>query len=393
MIEICKREDCTGCMLCAQQCKSEAISIVTDNLGFIYPIVDNEKCVKCHICQKTCVQNNFMNINFHDGLSYFGAYEDISSMSSLSSSGGFANAASYTTLLDGGIVYGAAFNDEWYLQHCRISDCKELFRLDGSKYAQSDISHVYQKIKNDLSEGLQVLFIGTPCQVASVLSFIPDKYRDNLLTIDFICHGVPSPSIVKDYINHLETLNGKVESYNFRSKDKGWTSKHGKTRVSVRYLNGKIRNISSNFVPIHYWFAKHMSLRESCFNCKFRNTKRVSDITIADFWHLKDFYPNVPEKQGVSAVQINTLKGQSLFNRIPKSLSINVFEVSRESIWFNRDTDNSVMTIPKNRREFSKCYHDGGISELIKKFPAPNSIQILKIKVNKKLNAIIKGGR
>lgn len=225
MIQIKEKKDCCGCTACASICPYDAISMQPDNLGFLYPVVDESRCVNCHLCENVCAFNDrydtFLNLSQPE--IYGVRHKDIREIE-LSRSGAAFVAISDRILEQGGVVYGAGYEGHFRVVHKRAVNKNERDEFRGSKYVQSDLRGVFRSVKKDLKAGLVVLFSGTPCQTAGLNSYIGSKWRDNLYLVDIVCHGVPGPYLWRDFIAYVEKKQGaKVCWVNFRDKQKfGW---------------------------------------------------------------------------------------------------------------------------------------------------------------------------
>ena len=367
MIEPVHR-DCTGCGLCAYLCPKKAIKMEFVNC-FYYPVVDNDRCIHCGKCINNCPVNYPPEKN--NGFDYFAGYQSDIQNSSKSTSGGIATAISKYYLEKNNVVYGATFDEEWNLLHKRVDSLDNIDKLSGSKYLQSRIDHCIPLIVEDLRNGKEVCFIGTPCQVSTIKNVVPKQFSEHMLLVDFICHGVPSPVIGHDYLALLEQESDhKLKRYNFRSKRKGWSPKTGRIYIEEEYEGGKRKFYHADYSPLHTWFGKHLSLRESCFHCKFRGKERCSDITIADFWGVEQILDDIPTKQGVSAIQVSTPKGQKIIETLANQGQIVLNRVTEHNIWHNRNTGENQMSIPKERDSFINTYISHGIEYLIEAYPA-----------------------
>lgn len=277
MIHIEKEQNCCGCTACVNICSHKAIEMKPDALGFMYPRVDTSLCVDCGLCERICSFNdNYSKEHILLMPKAFAArHKSIKEIENSRSGAAFV-ALSDWILSQNGIIYGVGFRDHFRVVHKRAICKNERDEFRGSKYVQSDLGAIFKLVENDLKCKKTVLFSGTPCQVAGLLAFIPKKLRDNLYTIDIVCHGVPSPYIWRDYLYYLEKKVGKhFEKVNFRDKSKGWTS-HKES-----YVAGNKIYYSSIYTDLFY---KHIIFRPSCGICYFANLKHPADITLADFW-------------------------------------------------------------------------------------------------------------
>lgn len=313
-INIVSKDECCGCSGCKQICPKSAITMIENEEGFKYPKINIEKCINCGLCKKICPVLNYSPINKEedDFPIAYAAKNQINDEILKSSSGGIFTSIANYILSKKGIVYGAAYVDKFSVKHIRISNRNELFKLQGSKYVQSDIDNIYKYVKEDLENDFNVLFSGTPCQVKGLYNFLKKDYK-KLITCDLVCHGVPSQKIFNKYINYLENkYNKKIKKYDFRNKEKrGWslTSK-------ITFEDNTIKYINSDFDPYYDNFLNCNIYRESCYNCKFCNIKRCSDITLADYWGILSIHNEFYNEKGVSLILINTKRGADLFNKL-----------------------------------------------------------------------------
>ncbi len=315
MIKINNPADCCGCTACASICYYDAITMKPDALGFLYPEVDKEKCVDCGLCEKVCAFNDNYDtsLNLDKPLAYGARHKDMNEVETSRSGAAFIAISDYI-LEQGGVVYGAGYTDHFRVVHKRATTKEERDEFKGSKYVQSDMTGVFRQVKQDLRDGLTVLFSGTPCQTSGLNSYIGKRLRENLFLVDIVCHGVPSPYMWRDYIAYLEKKQGSpIVWVNFRDKQKyGWAAHHETFKFKMG--GGKM--------SFTYLFYKHIMFRKSCGNCHFTNTKRPSDITIADFWGWEKTNPNFnADNKGCSLVLLNTEKGRKLFEAVHDRLN------------------------------------------------------------------------
>lgn len=316
MIDIKDKSDCCGCTACASVCKHNAISMQPDIMGFLYPVVDKSICVDCGLCEKVCAFNEHYDtsLNLPQPEAYAARHKKLEEVETSRSGAAFIAISDYI-LEKGGVVYGAGYTDHFRVVHKRASTKAERNEFKGSKYVQSDLGHVFRQVKKDLKDGLTVLFSGTPCQTAGLNSYIGKKLRDHLILVDIVCHGVPGPYLWRDYIAYLEKKHGdKICWVNFRDKQAfGWTA-HKET---FKFVKG------GGKMSFTYLFYQHIMFRSSCGKCHFTNTKRPSDITIADFWGWQKTAPDInKDDKGVSLILVNTAKGQELFDAIKNRMIV-----------------------------------------------------------------------
>lgn len=308
-----QKKDCTGCFACFNICPTNCISMQADEEGFLYPVVDNSICTNCHMCEKTCPVQKKERIQQKIRETY-AAYNIDNAKRQCSSSGGIFTAIAETIIAKGGVVFGAGFDDKYEVHHMLIEDESELCKLRGSKYVQSRIADLFRIAKEFITKGKLVLFVGTPCQIAGLKSFLGKHQYNNLITIDFICHGVPSPTIWKKYLDDViaEHSNQKICNINFRNKKYGWK----KYCVSFEFDSGETELILFKQNTYMHDFINNLSLRPSCYNCYFKGPNRSSDITLGDFWGIEKIDPQMDDDKGTSLVFINTMLGLDIFNKI-----------------------------------------------------------------------------
>lgn len=310
MIEILNKEKCCGCEACVNICPKNCISMQEDEEGFLYPVVDKTECIDCGACDKVCIYKNPPQAKHTPEV--YAAFNKNAEEREKSSSGGLFVLFAKTVLREGGVVYGAAFTDQFSVMHIRIDSEKELRLLMGSKYVQSEIGDTYQNILSDLRSGKRVLFSGLPCQINALQKIV--KENQNLICIDLICHGVPGKKLLKKYIKEEETKAGKkIEGMSFRDKSSGW--KQYSVRLHFDDQTEKCQlNAKNAFMRL---FLSDMLLRPSCYHCVSKNYHLSSDLTLGDFW---GYAGNLDDNKGLSVVQIHTGKGREYFNKIKDEL-------------------------------------------------------------------------
>lgn len=310
MIRIRDKRDCCGCTACASICPHGAISMEADTLGFHYPKVNEAKCIECGLCEKVCAFHKDYNRygNYEEPLIYACRHKDIKELND-SQSGALATAIMESFFQNPGVIYGVAYDKELNVVHKRAVTLSESREFKGSKYVQSDMSGIFKSVLLDLKNGKRVLFFGTPCQVAGLRSFIPVKLHSELFLVDNICHAVPSPALWKSYREWIERKNKKrVVKTNFRDKQFGWHS-HKETFTFDD-------NSSESRESFKNMFYSHLIVRRSCSSCYFTNYKRVSDITVGDFWGWEKTHNEWNDNKGVSLAFVNSAKGEFFFKEL-----------------------------------------------------------------------------
>lgn len=310
MIDLKNVSDCCGCAACASVCPNDAIEMINDGLGFKYPKIDYNRCVKCGLCSTVCSfkPGNGRRQNLNEPEAYAVRHKNLLEVKTSRSGAAFIAISDYI-LDNGGIIYGAGYKAHFKVAHKRAITKEERNEFKGSKYVQSDLEGIFQQVKDDLRNGLVVLFSGTPCQVAALNKYIPDSLRKKLICVDVICHGVASPKVWDDFITYVERKEGKsLYSVNFRDKlIFGWSGLH---RESFVFSDCKTRTY-----PFTYY--QPFLIRKCCNRCHYASLQRVSDITIGDFWGWQHVVPNmVNDDLGVSLVLCNTETGYELFKSV-----------------------------------------------------------------------------
>lgn len=359
---------CTGCTACYNACPISAIEMKENKEGFLYPAVDYSKCIKCGKCISICPAINQTADLDDESVDVYVAYNTDDKIREKSSSGGVFTLIAENILNDGGIVYGAAFDDNWNVIHKRMDNITDLDLLRGSKYVQSNLCDAYSRCLNDLNNGRQVLFSGTPCQIAGLYAFLGEPY-DNLFTVDIICHGVPSPLVWRKYLAERFEVSS-IKSINFRCKTNGWSNYSVKIE-SENKLAYEERHNEDIFMR---GFLGDLYLRESCHNCRFKSVGRISDITLADAWGVEEFKPELYCKTGTSMVLIQNERGKKLLDDISKYLEISNVPVS-VVMKYNSAVNKSVPKHKNREIFFSKLNDCESVCKIIDKLVDQRSLR------------------
>lgn len=304
MIRIDDRSKCCGCSACADSCPHSAIRMQADGMGFKYPVVDEDKCVDCGICDEVCAFKK--PIEAAIPAAYAVRFPDYLEGSR---SGGAGYALMRHWIETGGIVYGAVLGDGLKVVHKRADSLEGVTPMRGSKYVQSDMDGIPSMLLEDIKADREVMFTGTPCQCAGIRSAVPEKYRDRLFLVDFVCHGTPSPSVWSSYVKSLEKREGAFATgADFRDKAFGWKA-HKET------IHFDTKSISSD--EFTFLFYKHLMLRPSCGVCPFSRKERCSDITLGDCWGIDNVLPGfADDDRGCSLVLVSTHRGMELWSNV-----------------------------------------------------------------------------
>ena len=363
MINITDKTRCCGCTACQAACPHDAIVMKPDVLGFTYPEVDMSACVDCGLCEKVCafVKDCDASLPVDRSLTaeVQAARHKDGNVVAASQSGGVFTALSDAVLSEGGVIYGAAYKGLDEVSHIRAESAQERNLLRGSKYVQSDMGQIFRSVREDLVNGRKVLFSGTPCQVAGLKSYIPERLHENLLLVDFICHGVPSPSVWKDYVEYM-SRKGNIVRAIFRDKSVAGWKVHAD---SFLYEDGKKRT-GDTFRVLFY---KNIILRHNCGNCPYNVTAHPADVTIGDFWGVAEVLPVMDSGAGTSMVICNTEKGKLLMSRI-RELELETVSLTYD--FMSRKNPNLVRpaNIYKDRRRFEEEYSRKGFLHVARKW-------------------------
>lgn len=363
---------CTGCSACYSICPVNAISMENDQENFRSPVIQMDKCIRCGLCVKTCPQLNREPIEEKYDLPYcYAAYADDSYRAHSSSGGAFPVMAS-SFLKSGGYVAGVALESDFSLNHIIIDSLNDLKKLQGSKYFQSDKKDCFSQVKELLLGGRSVLFSGTPCEVFGLQLFLQTKKvpTDKLITIDVVCHGVPSADSVKQHIQSLIDPN-ELETINFRPKDSGWCCDRF-TLVKKNGENITHTNQTDNFLK---GFDRCIILRQSCYNCAFAEFPRRGDITLGDCWGINKLHPEYNDGKGTSLIIVNSPKGERLLTAVKDEFKL-CEEIPIDFVKKNNRFFSYYRPVPERQRFF----------DLLKKYPFSKALDYA---VNKKFDIAV----
>ncbi len=353
--QICEKEKCTGCTACKNICPVGAISMQQNKEGFFYPVVNKDLCIHCGKCQKVCPINGFEFSNTKEPKCYAVMASD--DLRRNSTSGAFFPVLAEYVLEQNGVVAGAAFDDEMVLKHIIISKKDDLQKLKGSKYLQSQMTDVFAQVKRELLDGRMVLFTGTPCQVAGLNNFLGKEY-DNLITADLICHGVPSQKVYDNYLKS-EFSGQKVLNTNFRDNKDDWGC--GYVTTTTTTTTTTTRSLYDSDDSYLQAFFANVSLRESCYDCKFARMPRTGDFTMGDFWGVPK---EMNDKKGTSVIFLNTPKAEIIFKNIEdKFVKVKEYPVSLP-IKIQPQLKGSVAKHPA-RKDFFKMLENNNLKDTL----------------------------
>ena len=361
MINLVEKKKCSGCTACVACCPQNAIIMTFDTEGFKYPVIDRKKCIECGKCLRTCPILNKQKTN-KVTLSYIAINKE-KKQRLKSASGGIFSVIALNVLEHGGVVFGAAYDADFQVRHIAIEDKKDLHKLQMSKYVQSDLDGVFNSVENYLKKGRLVLFSGTPCQVAGLKAYYNNE-DSNLILLDLVCHGVPSPELFEEYKKALkEEYKSDIENIYFRSKVLG----HHLSTIAVSFSDGKLRH-STRLIKSYprLWFAGYSS-RPSCYACSFKEEDRVSDFTIFDSFKSADYYGFNDDDLGLSNVYIRTQKACGIWEEIQDR----IMAVKTDIAITNQNDGDMIFESAEqnmNRKDFWNDYEMLSYNDLIEKY-------------------------
>lgn len=340
------KKDCNGCGVCALRCPKKAITMVEDEEGFLYPVIDKEKCINCSLCEKICSNNPQKN---DYKIKVYAAKNIDDEMRKNSTSGGMFKLLAENIINKNGVVFGVKYDNNLNVVHDyaeNIDDCK---KFSISKYVKSNLKNSYRKVEEFLKQDRYVLFTGTPCQNYGLKKYLKRDY-EKLILCEIMCHSNPSPKVFKLFLENIEKdQNKKIEEYYFRSKDEDMNKKPYALFTDGTKINYEVYNIA---------FNKMLISRPSCSKCQFCDSNRKADITIGDFWGIENVVTDFDDEKGVSLLLINSEKASSIFNEIKDKL------IYIESNLDDAFRKNHNCNIPehKKRTEFFAGISNGSIN-------------------------------
>ena len=357
MIRITCKSACCGCGACAQACPKSCITMAADEEGFLYPQVRSDLCVGCDICIRVCPMDAKTPENA-ESVQAYAAFSETDRPGS--SSGGIFSVLARWVLSQGGVVFGAAFGDDFSVHHQMIHSVEELWVLRGSKYLQSDTQTTFRQVRELLENGTTVLYTGVSCQIAGLKRYLKKDYP-HLYTADVLCHGVPSPKVWKQYLRHQEQHFGSpVKTVNFRGKTFGWKQ----FSMELSFENGESYCVPHGEDPFMKLFLENICLRPACHSCRFKEFPRFSDLTLGDAWGVGDILPDMDDDGGTSLILVNSEKGQALLEQVQSSLICRP-EALDTLLPVYADSRTSVAPHPRRGAFFAAVSSDAGMEKLL----------------------------
>lgn len=339
MKTVCRKDACNGCMACVEICPQNAVLVNQDPMAF-NSIIDENKCINCHACHTVCPRNDF-SLDFHRPQIWYQGWASNKEIRSKCTSGGVATAIIKAFLASGGYVCGCIY-DEGEYRYVVTNKQEDSYCFSGSKYVKSNPSGAYCKIATLLNNGEKVLFIGLPCHVAAARKYVGDKYKDKLYTIDIICHGTPSKTVLEKYLNDYGIDILKIRNISFRNKNDYRLFVEDRPLVSI--------GIADRFL---YSFLKKIIFTANCYECQFASIERISDLTLGDSWGSK--LSSDEQKKGISLMLSQTNKGNELISMA--DLIIVPVDLDR-AIANNAQLQHSAVE-PPERSKFFQLFKSG----------------------------------
>lgn len=362
MIEIKDKSQCCGCWACYNACPKQCIEMVEDEEGFRYPHVDKDKCIDCGLCEKACP---LRKPQMDDALpeSYVVQQKDADVLRN-STSGGFFTAISKWAISHGGVVFGAAFDGDMELRHSYAETLEDCKKFRGSKYVQSLIGDNYKKAKNFLAQGRVVVFSGTPCQIAGLYHFLHGRKYEGLVTVDLVCHGTPSPLLLRKYLAYHSSFLGS-KPVDYRSRDKYYSYSYSTATIWFKDKEKEYHKGKDSDMMLRFYFNDFCS-RPSCYQCHFKTINRVSDITIFDCWDAPSVSKEFSAK-GATNVFVHTVHGKEIFEQIKADFVWHQSEINsiikRDGVMIKH-----FVTLNPRRAEFFEDFNKLPLKEVERKY-------------------------
>ena len=360
MLKLKHKQDCCGCSACAQICPRDCISMTADDEGFLYPNIDESRCIQCRKCETACPILT-QQASHSPAPEAYAAYASDDQTRSVSSSGGIFSLLARWVLRQNGVVFGAAFAEDHSVHHIMIDSENDLPLLQGSKYVQSRIEHTYIEAKQQLEQGKTVLFSGVACQIAGLRAYLKKDW-DKLYTVDVLCHGVPSPKVWEQYLSRQKQVYGsEISRISFRNKAEGWKQ----FSLELTFRNGETYRKTLHNDPYMQYFLSDICLRPSCHSCRFKELPHPSDLTLGDAWGVEGWMPEMDDDRGTSLVFVNTPAGRICWEAIQDSLRMQPGEAD-VMLPHSADSRHSVVE-HINRRRFLQAVNNDASPEQLQK--------------------------
>lgn len=396
---------CCGCTACVQRCPKQCIALAPNKEGFLYPIIDKDLCIDCDLCEKVCPV--LAKSEEREPLKVYAAINNNEEIRKESSSGGVFTLLAEKIIVENGVVFGARFDEDWQVCLDCVDNVEDLKFFRGSKYVQARVGSTYKRAETYLKQGRKVLFTGTPCQISGFKKYLGKEY-DNLLSVDFVCHGVPSPMVWERYLRELvarkcekktvmfsahkqgiSECNTIVDGIAFRDKRLGWKKYSFVLCGNLAKATAEGEKNTVLFSAMHRYdvymraFLSDLILRPSCYDCRCKSGKSGADITIADFWGIQHVAPEMDDDKGTSLVLINSNKGEILYNVLKLRCSEQSYS---DAVRYNPSIVRSVK-VPLKRDLFWKQYSESDdLERLVNKVLR----RTIKERIKNRLKSILK---
>lgn len=377
-------KQCTGCSLCSDVCPYDAISMVQDVKGFSYPEINPDKCVECGLCRKKCPQNSFHPLQSKKAYAGFSQDKEVRLSSS---SGGIFLEICRLVISNGGVVFGVGYDEHWMPVFMCAETLEQCEAFKGSKYAESELNGIYQILSEKISEGRMVLFSGTPCQAAAVRIRFPKA--DNLYIIDLICNSIPSRKVLNEYLKSIRVNYGNIQYLNMRCKTPSWEKSSYNFRINTKVViseENKFTLLSRFLNSFKNLFFSHLSVRYSCFNCKYRSTNRSGDLSLGDFWRIDKVCPDMNDGKGTSIILVNSKKGEEIM----RLMKLRSQEVEIEKVLNNACIPVKQLLPPDNYNQFWKDFEQYGYIYVAKKYTLYGTKNFVRHRIGRTLRTLSK---
>ena len=331
MIDFNFTKDCCGCRACGDVCPTHCIEFTTNQYGWVIPTVDTDRCINCHLCEKKCPFLSYKRPSERHPI-LFSAFAKDFDIREKGSSGSIFFLLAKHIIDQGGVVFGAAFDQDLQLHHTKAESIEDLLPLMKSKYLQSNTEGIYVDVLDELKKGRKVMFVGTPCQIVALNNILGKRFQEQIVLVDFICHGVPGQQLFNKCIESYQTrTNSKITSFNFRKKTEKSLRSYQLERINLADSSPEIEVGNSAEFPYYYGYLKYFTFRDACYSCKYLGQERVSDLTLGDFWFLETLRPITDFNKGYSMIIINSPKGNEIFSELKDSNTIECEEFPIET--------------------------------------------------------------
>ena len=366
MPNLVSKDLCCGCSACANRCPRNAITMSPDITGFLFPVIDEEKCIHCGLCEKTCPVIECVRPQSINPRSYIAQNKD-ESVRLQSTSGGMFTAIAAEIIRQGGVVFGAAFAEKYIVRHTYVETVDELAKFRNSKYVQSEIGNTYKDAEKFLKSGRLVCFSGTPCQIQGLKKYLSKDF-DNLLTVDVMCRAVPSPKVFRKYLEFKRTHFPEFDRVIFRDKKQGYSY----STLALLSGNKCLYRGGSEYDQWLRIFFKGYCNRINCHECKFQSGTRISDFTLWDCWNTQDYSHKMDDNKGTTNFIAWTEKAENLLKIIEPTLNLVEFPFEKTQKVLNR------KPLPKanyNRELFFEDVEKMEPEAFIKKY-VPDTVKV-----------------